>query len=128
MTFIRSSWYAVGSSEHISRGAPLERTMIEERLVLYRKQDGPPMALCNRRSQPVALLSMGRLGGFTCGYRGEEDRCVQYSHGNGAIPKAAKVQSYPIIDRDGFSWIWMGSPDAASVDLIPDLGPSDVAP
>jgi phenylpropionate dioxygenase-like ring-hydroxylating dioxygenase large terminal subunit len=102
--------------------------MIEERLVLYRKQDGPPMALCNHHSQPVALLSMGRSDGFTCGYRGKEDRCVQYSHGNGAIPKAEKVQSYPIIDRDGFSWIWMGSPDAASVDLIPDLGPSDVAP
>lgn len=38
--------------------------------------------------------------------------------GTTKIPPAARVRAYPIEERYGLVWIWMGSPEQASADTI----------
>jgi len=44
---------------------------------------------------------------------------VKNPHGDGKIPAAAKVRSYPVEDKNGMLWIWMGDKEA-DASLIPD--------
>jgi vanillate O-demethylase monooxygenase subunit len=50
-------------------------------------------------------------------------RCVHNPHENGAIPAAAKVPAYPVTERNGIIWIWMGDAGAADAGLVPDFRP-----
>jgi vanillate O-demethylase monooxygenase subunit len=45
--------------------------------------------------------------------------CVLNPHGNGAIPKAARVKSYPVRERYGMVWIWMGDHQLVDDKKIP---------
>ena len=46
--------------------------------------------------------------------------CVYNPRGNGVIPKAAVVKSYPVVERYSALWIWMGDPSTADPMLIPN--------
>jgi vanillate O-demethylase monooxygenase subunit len=48
-------------------------------------------------------------------------RCVHNPHGDGTIPRAAKVNAYAVAERYGALWVWMGTADTADAALIPDL-------
>jgi vanillate O-demethylase monooxygenase subunit len=72
---------------------------------------------------------MGKLcdGGdaLQCPYHGlrfdAEGKCVHNPHGGGAIPKAAVVRSYPVVERESVVWIWMGDPEKADPAVIPSF-------
>lgn len=36
------------------------------------------------------------------------------------IPPAAKVRSYPVVERFNWVWVWMGEPEKADASLVPD--------
>jgi phenylpropionate dioxygenase-like ring-hydroxylating dioxygenase large terminal subunit len=61
-----------------------------------------------------------------CGYHGLEfgsdGRCSRNPHGNGAKPASATVPVYPLVERYGMVWIWMGKQYAD-----PALIPADFA-
>ncbi|MGE0704188.1 MAG: Rieske 2Fe-2S domain-containing protein [Pirellulaceae bacterium] len=134
MKFVENAWYAIGLSTVIETGKMLERTVCDQNLVFYRRPDGSPVALRNRCPHRFAPLSKGRLEGcvVTCVYHGlkfdDTGKCVHNPHGDGSIPKAAVVRNYPVVDRHGFSWVWMGDTRKADEKLIPDLSPLDSAP
>jgi vanillate O-demethylase monooxygenase subunit len=46
-------------------------------------------------------------------------QCVHNYHG--PVPKAASVRAFPLIERYGVIWIWMGAADAANEDLLPEF-------
>jgi vanillate O-demethylase monooxygenase subunit len=48
-------------------------------------------------------------------------KCTHNPHGNGHIPAAAKVRTFPLIEKFGFLWIWMGD-QAADPEKLPDFG------
>ena len=58
-------------------------------------------------------LSEGHVDGeiIRCPYHGLEfgasGACIRIP-GQERIPTAANVKSYPVAERDGFIWIWMG--------------------
>ena len=116
--YLRNAWYVAQWSSVIERNlTPV--TILGEQIVLYRTPNKEPVALedaCCHRKLP---LSMGRLvdDRLQCGYHGlEYDRsgaCVKVP-GQTRIPRNAKVRSYPVVDRWGLIWIWMG--DAALAD------------
>lgn len=123
--FLRQAWYAAAFSEELSRKL-LPVSMLSERLVVYRRADGTPVALedsCAHRRLP---LSMGRLEGdsLRCLYHGivydPSGRCLQIP-GEKRVPAGAGVRAYPAIERHGFVWIWMGDPKKADAGLIPDF-------
>lgn len=121
--FIRNAWYVAGwSDEFTAELTPL--TILGDRIVFYRTPSGTPAALedaCPHRRLP---LSMGRLQGdaVECGYHGltfnPQGQCVKAPTQPGTIPVRAKVRSYPVEDRYGLLWIWMGDAGEASTDDI----------
>lgn len=123
--YLRNAWYAAAWSDEIVR-APLSRKFLDEPVVLYRDTDGTPVALRDRCPHRFAPLSKGKLIGdaIECPYHGlrfgSDGRCVYNYHG--PIPKAASVHRYPVMERYGLAWIWMGDVDQAREDKLPDFG------
>ena len=122
--FLRNYWYVAAFGHEIGRNL-LARTILGDKIVLYRTEDGSPIALANRCCHRQAPLSMGRLIGDTveCGYHGlifdTSGECVRVP-GQKKIPPGAKVHKYPVAERWRWIWIWMGDPDLADEALIPD--------
>jgi vanillate O-demethylase monooxygenase subunit len=110
--FLKNAWYVVALSREVGR-APRAAKVLGEAVVLYRCLDGSPAALedaCPHRKLP---LSMGRVKGdaIECGYHGltfdGAGRCIDAATQT-RIPPFATVRSYPVRDRYGLLWIWMG--------------------
>lgn len=126
MEYLRNAWYAAGSTTEIGR-TPLRRVLLDQPVVFFRKEDGSAVALADRCPHRFAPLSRGRLVGdeLQCGYHGlrfdASGACTHNPHG-GPIPRQARVRAYPLLERHGFVWIWMGDA-AADPALLPDLAP-----
>ena len=97
-------------------------------MLIYRKQDGTPVAMHDRCPHRFVPLHMGKRQGddVVCAYHGLRfdctGQCNHNPHGNGHIPQAAKVRAFPLVERYGFLWIWMGD-EAADLGLLPDFSP-----
>ena len=115
--FLRNAWYVAGWEDDFDRELK-QIKVLGEKVVIYRQRDGKPVALkdaCPHRKLP---LSRGRLVDDTveCGYHGLtfdcSGQCVRV-FGQSQIPPAAKVKSYPVADKWGLVWIWMGDVELA---------------
>lgn len=129
--FIRNAWYTAGFSDEFGQ-ALTGRTYLCEAVVVYRRRDGTPVAFEDRCAHRRLPLSMGRLvdDEIECGYHGLvydcTGRCVKIPGQSAAsIPVGAKVRNYPVVDRHGYLWIWMGDPALAEPTKIPDYGKLD---
>jgi vanillate O-demethylase monooxygenase subunit len=115
---LRNAWYAAEASSVLTNNLHGVRILGED-VLLYRKQDGEVAALENACPHRKVPLSLGkRRGDFVeCGYHGltfdAAGSCVR-APGCESIPKRARVHSYPVAERYGLIWIWMG--DAALAD------------
>lgn len=120
--FLRDAWYVAEIASHVGP-APIAVRMLGEPVVLFRKQNGDPVALENACAHRKLPLSMGKVCGdqIQCGYHGMtyDSRGICTSMpGNPKIPDTARVRSYPVAERYGFLWVWMGAPEAANVGEI----------
>jgi len=115
MAFIKNAWYVACWSHQIEPGKMFHRTLLDEPIVFYRKQNGTPAALQDRCPHRFIPLHLGTLRGdeIECGYHGLrfdcDGACTRNPHGDGKIPAAAKVRAYPVEERHGMIWIWMGA-------------------
>lgn len=123
--YLRNAWYVAALSTLVDRTLKPVK-LLGEAVVLYRSQDGRPVALedaCPHRKLP---LSMGRIKGdaVECGYHGLTfdcaGRCIDAATQD-RIPPFAKVRSYPACDRYGLLWVWMGDPALADEKAIIDI-------
>ncbi len=121
---VRDAWYVAGLSTEISRDI-IARRFLGVDVALYRTLDGKPAAVRNRCPHRSFPLAKGKLVGDTlvCGYHGmqfdQSGRCTQMPS-MPIVPTNANVRSFPIIERAPLVWIWMGDPDMAKEELIPD--------
>lgn len=126
MEYIRGVWYAAAWSDEVKSAAIVPRRLVEEPIVLFRKTDGQIAALLDRCPHRFAPLHLGTLieDSIQCGYHGlvfnSSGQCVLNPRGQ--IPKAAIVRSFPVHERDGIIWLWVGKADTADTALIPDFG------
>ncbi len=124
--YLRNSWYVAAWTAELS-SKPLARTILEEKIVLFRGSDGAIGALEDRCPHRHVPLSMGRCdeAGIRCGYHGllfnADGRCIE-APSQSFIPPAARVKAFPVTERYGWVWIWMGDPVAADDSMIPDFG------
>lgn len=131
--YLREAWYAAALSTDVGPEAFFPRTLLDTPVLLYRRADGRAVALHDRCPHRFAPLSQGKRCGdeVACPYHAlrfnAEGRCTHNPHGNGLIPQAAQVRSFPIEERHGFLWIWMGEtpPDLGR---LPDFSPLDAGP
>lgn len=121
---LRDFWYVAAESKHVDR-TPLARTICKQPLVLYRTEAGDPVALRNLCSHRRAPLSKGKLVGdeIECPYHGlvfdGTGRCTKIPSQN-TIPAGAHITAFPVADRWGMTWVWMGDPANADPADIPD--------
>ena len=124
MTFLQKRWYVAAWPEEIGREF-LSRTILNKPVLFYRTEDGSAVALQDRCPHRFVPLSEGRLIGdvVECGYHGlrfeSNGNCILNPHGDRRIPPGAHVASYPVAERHGLVWIWMGPPELADPGLIP---------
>lgn len=122
--FLRNAWYVAAWAREISR-QPFARVLLGEPVVLFRRQDGAPVALEDRCCHRQLPLSMGQVEGdaLRCGYHGLKfdatGACVEIP-GQAKIPPQARVRAYPLVERYHWLWIWMGEPKRADPALIPN--------
>jgi phenylpropionate dioxygenase-like ring-hydroxylating dioxygenase large terminal subunit len=123
--FLRNCWYVAAEAGEVTR-TPLARLLLGAPVVMYRREDGMPVALEDRCCHRRAPLSKGRLIGdrLQCGYHGftfdASGACVAIP-GQDRVPANVGVRGYPLVERHGFCWIWMGEARAADPARIPDF-------
>ena len=128
MALLKNAWYVAAFSGELTTTTPLERTLLGEKVVLYRGEAGKAVALSNRCAHRFAPLHRGKVKGdcIECPYHGLQfdasGSCSHNPQGDGQIPAAAKVRAFPLIEREQIAWIWMGDKAPADGNLPPDLG------
>lgn len=124
--FVRNAWYVAAWADEVGADKPLARRILGEPVVLFRDRDGRATALADRCCHRSAPLSLGRVveGGIECGYHGlvidAGGTCVKVP-GQRLIPADARVRHYPLVEKNGFLWIWPGEPALAEPGLIIDF-------
>lgn len=125
MSFVRNAWYVAGWSAEFQGGlSPIEITA--QRMVFFRNAAGKLKALEDRCPHRLLPLSKGKLVGETvqCGYHGMtfngEGACVRVP-GQDNTPASAQVRTFPVVERHGVVWVWMGSADLADEADIFDI-------
>jgi len=122
--YVRNAWYVTAWSTEVSR-QPVRRTVCEIPVTLYRRRDGSPVALEDRCSHRGYPLSAGRLVDDTieCGYHGFRfdcsGTCVRIP-AQEIIPPRTTIRSFPLVEKDGWIWIWTGDADMADAATVPD--------
>ncbi len=123
--FLRNYWYVAAWDHEVSR-KPLDRIILNEPLVLFRKEDGTPVAFEDRCCHRRYPLHKGTLIGDTlqCGYHGltfdMSGACIRVP-GIDVIPARAQVKAYPVVERYHWVWVWMGDPALADESTVPDF-------
>ena len=85
----------------------LPGTILDQPVVLFRKEDGRIAALQDRCAHRAAPLSSGVVLGdeIQCGYHGfrydSSGRCT-WIPGQDFVPTKARVRAYPVVER----WRW----------------------
>ena len=116
--FLRNAWTVAAWPAEITREAPLARTIMGDDLVLFRTAAGQAVALEDRCAHRLAPLSRGRVeaDGIRCMYHGVKFAasgvCIDIPAQPEPNPKMC-VRPYPLVERDGFAWVWMGDPALA---------------
>ncbi len=125
---IKNNWYAVEFG-HVIEDAPLTVRIDTHDLVLWRGSDGQVNA-----QSDVCVHRGGSLGGgkvvdgcVECPYHGwkfdDDGVCVDIPANREGlpIPKKARVDSYPCVERYGFVWVFLGDLAADQRPAIPHL-------
>lgn len=91
MSFLKNAWYCAAWAREITR-EPLSRTLLNQKLVFYRKADGTIVAMSDVCPHRFAPMHQGKLHGdvLACPYHGlqfgPDGRCVHNPHGE-VIPR-----------------------------------------
>lgn len=126
MNWLKNAWYVAGFEHELDAGKVVPRRFLGTEVVMMRHSDGRIAALedlCPHRLMP---LSFGRRMGdeLVCGYHGmrfDIAGACTLAPGQANIPSKAAVRTFPLEERHGLLWIWMGDPALAGTDLIPDI-------
>ena len=125
--FNRNAWYAVAFCKEVT-SALFARTVLNEKIVMYRTSSGEIAALEDRCAHRQVPLSKGRLHGdvVECWYHGmryePSGKCVHIPSQQ-VIPPRACVRAYPVVERYDWIWLWFGDPARADPSLVPDHWP-----
>ncbi len=120
----RNQWYIAGWAEEFGE-TPFERTILGERVLLFRSANGAATVLaglCPHRFMP--LVKGTRVGdGIECPYHGMtfdgDGSCIKGPAG-GLSAGSARLKHYAVIEEGPLVWVWMGNADAADPARMPD--------
>jgi vanillate O-demethylase monooxygenase subunit len=122
--YVRNAWYVTAWSTEVSR-QPVPRTVCEIPVTLFRSRDGAPVALEDRCSHRGYPLSAGKVvdDAIECGYHGFQfdcsGTCVRIP-AQQIIPPRTAIRSFPLVEKDGWIWIWTGDAEKADAASVTD--------
>lgn len=126
-TYPLNAWYAAAWDHEVIKKQPLARTICGRRLALFRKPDNSAAVLEDACWHRLLPLSLGKVDGenLVCGYHGlkfdgTSGRCTHIP-GQTTISPAARVQTFPVVEKYRFVWVWPGDPALADPALVPDM-------
>jgi phenylpropionate dioxygenase-like ring-hydroxylating dioxygenase large terminal subunit len=126
MPYLLNVWYATAWADELGLETPLlARTVADQPLVIFRTSGGSLVALHDRCPHRFAPLSMGHRTeqGVRCGYHGLEfgssGACIANPHG--PVVSSLRVRAYPVTERYGMIWVWLGDAYLSDASAIPDL-------
>lgn len=125
MTMLKNAWYVAAWADELAQG-PIERSICNQRVVLWRSEGGTAAAVSAFCSHRRLSLVHGRVEGdrIACGYHGlqfsADGTCVNVPCQHG-VPKGADIRGYPLVERWDLLWIWMGDPALADPATIIDV-------
>jgi phenylpropionate dioxygenase-like ring-hydroxylating dioxygenase large terminal subunit len=125
-----NAWYVVAWDHEVTTKEPLARTVAERPLALWRTPDGQVSALADACWHRLAPLSKGKIldDELQCPYHGlrynRAGRCTSMPAQQTVNPSAV-VPAFPVVERHRFLWVWLGDPDLADPDLVPDMHQMD---
>jgi phenylpropionate dioxygenase-like ring-hydroxylating dioxygenase large terminal subunit len=122
---VRNAWYVAAFAQDVGRDL-VSRTILDEPVVLYRKEDGQAVAVggrCPHRHFPLGKSCLtGNM--IVCGYHGiafgPDGQCESIPSQD-FVPKSYRIPAYPLIEHGLWLWIWMGDADAADPGLLPPI-------
>ncbi len=127
---ILNQWYVAAESADVT-SEPVATHMLGQDFVVFRDEDGAAHCLSDTCIHRGGSLCRGKVvgGAMQCPYHGwrfnGDGDCVEIpSLGPDAkIPKRARVDSYPVQEKYGWVWVFLG--DAAEKDRppLPDFFP-----
>ncbi len=113
---LKEAWYAAALSSELTSKRPLARVILEQPLVLWRAVGGCAVAMEDRCAHRGTALSKGEVldGKLGCPYHGwvydAEGRCIVVpSEGTRVPPVECRVPRFPVRERHGLVWVWMGN-------------------
>ena len=122
--FLNNYWYVAANSEEL-KDKPIARIILGNPIVLFRGKSGKIGALDDRCAHRLTPLSLGRIDGdqLECGYHGWTydcaGKCVRLP--GLETPQKITVKSFPLVEKWGWVFIWMGDPDKADNNTLPDF-------
>jgi phenylpropionate dioxygenase-like ring-hydroxylating dioxygenase large terminal subunit len=129
---LNNFWYAVEFSNEIDHKPQLLQ-IFDRSLILYRTVDGRIQAMDNTCIHRGAALVNGWVDRdcIVCPYHGwqyqPDGTCVKIpSQLPGImIPKQAKMNTYPVQEKYGWIWLFLGDGKPSALPIIPDLTQSE---
>ncbi|MFM8540959.1 MAG: Rieske 2Fe-2S domain-containing protein [Nitrospira sp.] len=115
---IEGFWYVASESQAVQTGRPVAAMLCSRPLVLFRDAAGRARALDDRCSHKGVPLSSGWQEGDTlrCRFHGWRfdggGACVEVPALSGAAhpsPASSCVQTFPVDERDGWIWVYVGN-------------------
>jgi vanillate O-demethylase monooxygenase subunit len=122
---VRNGWYVAAFARDVTR-ALVSRTILNQPVVLYRKEDGVAVAVGGRCPHRNFPLGQSCLNGdhIVCGYHGiafgPDGACTDIPS-QAFVPKSYRIPTYPLVEHGMWLWIWPGDPELADPALLPDL-------
>jgi phenylpropionate dioxygenase-like ring-hydroxylating dioxygenase large terminal subunit len=124
---LKNLWYVVGESRALA-AAPVHVRVLGQDFVLFRDPAGRPALLSDICIHRGGSLSAGLVveGTVECPYHGwrfaPDGRCVKMpAEPDARIPERARIDSYPVIERHGWVWAFLGDLPAPERPPLPDL-------
>jgi len=116
LAVLKNFWQAIEFSDRVTTD-PVKVTCLGQDLVLFRTEAGVPAVLNDLCVHRGAALSKGWVSGdcVVCPYHGWEfgtdGACVKIPANpreGATIPRKARSDSYPVVERYGFVWAYLG--------------------
>ena len=122
---VYNGWYVAAFAADVTRSLT-SRTILNQPVVLYRKESGDAVAVGGRCPHRHFPLGKSCLKGDTivCGYHGitfgPDGRCTEIPT-QSFVPPTYRIPTYPLVEHGIWLWIWPGEPEKADPALLPDL-------
>ena len=122
-----NNWYVAATGDEVT-GKPYRTRMLGVDFVLFRTEDGALNCLSDVCCHRGGALHRGEIVGgcIACPYHGWEfdgsGKCTKIpAMGDDiTIPKRARIDSYPVEERMGLIWVFVGDQAEADRPAIPD--------